>query len=222
MIFLKVNYLKTKPIIVLGAGGHAGVCIDALKQSHRSILGVVAPEKPKKNFYDISFLGDDHSVLNYDPADVELVNGIGFLPGNTLRQSLFMRFKKEGYSFAKVIHPSAIIAESCILNEGVQVFAGAVLQPFVTLGENSIINTSASIDHDCVISAHAHIAPGVILSGIVIIGEETFIGAGSVVAHNITIGEKAVVASGQSIYQDVGANQVVIRKIQNQQTGLLA
>ena len=59
--------------------------------------------------------------------------------------------------------------------------AGAVLQPGVLVGRNTVINTSASIAHDCRVGQHCHIAPGVTLSGGVEVGDNVLIGAGATV-----------------------------------------
>ncbi len=91
-------------------------------------------------------------------------------------------------SFETVIHPSAVIAPEVHIDDGVQVMAGAIVQPGSWLGENVIINTGARVDHDCTIDAHAHVAPGVTLSGNVHVGNGAHIGAGATVIQGIKVG----------------------------------
>jgi UDP-perosamine 4-acetyltransferase len=95
-----------KPVIVLGAGGHAKVLIEALRQSGRKIAGVTDPEKTAgEEYFGATVLKDDDAVLNVSPDEVELVNGIGAMPGKDLRWRLAERMEGEGYSFSQVIPP---------------------------------------------------------------------------------------------------------------------
>jgi sugar O-acyltransferase (sialic acid O-acetyltransferase NeuD family) len=198
------NITEGKPVILLGAGGHAKVLINTLLLLKREILGYVVAEKMDKvEMLGIQHLGDDEDVLQYNPQSVELVNGLGVLPGKTVRWKLDNDFSVEGYSFMTVVHPSAVVALDVKLSEGVQVMAGSVIQPGVEIGRATIINTKVSIDHDCDIGEYCHIAPGVTMSGDVTVGKNVHIGTGSSVTQGITISDHAIVGAGSLVYKDV-------------------
>ena len=72
-------------------------------------------------------IGDDSAISAYSNDAVELVNGLGSVGDTALRAGIYYKFKKLGYSFRQVTHPYAILAKDCILGEGVQVMAGAVV-----------------------------------------------------------------------------------------------
>ena len=129
------------------------------------LLGYYAPEKSSHEaFKNIEYLGVDQNLLeHFSSSEVELVNGIGMLPGNMMRQKIYNLFS--GYNFATLIHPSATVSLNASLSEGVQVMAGAVIQNGTTIEKNVIINTKSSIDHGCNIGAHTHIAVGATLCG---------------------------------------------------------
>lgn len=150
----------------------------------------------------VKIIGDDSYIDNCSTEDIYLVNGVGSAGSMGLRKSIYDKFK-EKYSFATVIHPSTIISSNVELAEGVQVMAGAIIQPGCYIGINSIINTGASIDHDCCIGCHVHIAPGCILSGTVSIGCCTHIGTGCVVIQGKTIGHNTLVGAGSLILHNV-------------------
>ena len=100
------------------------------------------------------------------------MNGVGSARSTANRQDVYDRFTREGYCFATVIHPSAIVAPEVQIKDGVQIMAGAILQPGSRIGSNAIVNTGAIVDHDCIVGEHAHIAPGAVLSGGVHVGRE--------------------------------------------------
>jgi UDP-perosamine 4-acetyltransferase len=198
---------ETKPLIILGAGGHAKVLIAALMSGPAKILGIAERVGCYRtgDVLGIPIIGDDDSVLQYSPQDVQLINGLGMVTSMESRQELFEKFVALGYHFATVLHATAVISTDVCLSEGVQVMAGAVIQPGTVVGKNSILNTNASVDHDCLIANHVHIAPGATLSGGIRVGEGTLVGAGAVVIQSIEIGSQCVVAAGAVVIHDVAA-----------------
>jgi len=194
-----------RPKIIIGAGGHASVLISVLKTLNINILGIVDVEFNKigKKQKDIPVLGNDDKIMSYLPDDIELVNGIGSISSTEKRKDVYVKFKKDGYSFASVVHPSAIIMNDVQLGEGVQIMAGAIVQTGCVIGNNSIINTGAIVDHDCIIGEHVHIAPGVVLSGGINIGDMTHIGAAATIIQGIEIGQRVVVGAGAVVIADI-------------------
>lgn len=192
----------TKPIIILGAGGHSKVLINILLNQERDVLGYVAPEI-NTNFNDkLAYLGKDQIIYDYKPEDIDLVNGLGSLPGKEERWKLDNNFSK-GYTFSTIVDNSSILASDVILEEGVQIMAGCVIQPGTRIGRGTIVNTKSSIDHDCTIGKECHIAPGVTMSGGVNIGERVHIGTGSSIIQSITIGNNVVIGAGSIIREDI-------------------
>ena len=202
-----------KKILILGAGGHARVLLDALLLQKRSILGILDQSNKKKGqtVLGTQVLGDDELLKQYSPQDVELVNGVGSIDVRSCeqRQDIYNKAKTLGFKFAQVIHPTAIIAKDAMLGEGTQVMAGAVVQSGSHIGNNVIINTGALIDHDAVIGDHTHIAPGVTLSGNVQIGLLCQIGVGAKIIQGIKIGDQTLIGAGAIITQNVGSNKKV-------------
>lgn len=192
-------------VIVLGAGGHARVVIDALRSAGHSVAGVCAPElaQGQSGPLGVPAIGDEAALAKLGPAKHLLANGVGSVGKADLRKALFERWTAQGWRFITVTHPSAVVGSECVLAEGAQVMAGAVLQPGVHVGKNSIVNTSASIDHDCRIGDHVHIAPGVVLSGNVAIGAGSHLGTGAVVIHGINIGAGCLIGAGAVVTQAV-------------------
>ncbi len=200
------------PVIVIGGGGHARVAIDALQVQGANIIGCVDSNTAThgSTILGVPVLGDDDKVREYSTNSIRLVNGIGSTGVATLRRALFLRFSEMGYSFAGVIHPSAVVAGSVVMGKGVHVMAGAVIQAGVCIGDNAIINTNASVDHDCTIGDHVHVAPGCVISGDVEIGETSHIGCGAAITHGLHIGGECVVGAGAAVIRNVESATTVI------------
>lgn len=195
--------MNKKPYIIIGSGGHATVLANILLLQNKNILGCISLDK-ETSILNIPVIGDDGFLLsNFKSDEILLVNGIGSTHQPTLRRKIFQTYKEHDYQFATVIHPSVILPLHYQLAEGVQLMAGATIQPNVQIGENSIVNTRASIDHDCIIGAHVHIAPGVTLSGNVNIKDYCHIGTGTTIIQNITIGQYSLIGAGSLVIQDI-------------------
>jgi UDP-perosamine 4-acetyltransferase len=195
----------TKPVVVLGGGGHARVVIDALRSAGLAIAGVIDP-KPEVAAtlpQGVPWLGKDLALAK--PAAVRVAIGVGSLDvgAKNPRPRLFSAVKAAGFEVVSFRHPSAILAGDVALGEGTQVMAGAILQTGVRTGQNCIVNTGASLDHDCRLGDHVHVAPGVVLSGTVEVGDGAHLGTGAVVIQNIRIGAEAMIAAGAVVTRDV-------------------
>ena len=197
---------KNISIFILGAGGHAKVLLDCLRfRNDINILGIldIDPKRVGHSILGIPVIGQEDDLLkNHSPDSVQLVNGIGSTGITNQRENIFKKFKKAGFLFFNVIHPTAYIGADVSLGEGVQLMAGCTIQPGSRIGNNVTVNTHAAIDHDCDIADHVHIAPGAICCGEVTIGQGTHLGCGAIVRQRITIGEQSLIAAGSVVIRD--------------------
>jgi UDP-perosamine 4-acetyltransferase len=197
-------------IVIFGGGGHASVLASTLRLLGYSILGFTDPSPEMSSLSDIAYLGDDQVLDDFSEDEIQCVVGLGSTRDTSRRADLFTLYRRTGFSFPAIIHPSASVAREAELGIGAQIMAGAVVQTGAVVGDNVIVNTSASIDHDCHIGKHVHVAPGATLSGNVTVEERTHIGAGAVVIQDVHIGRKAIVGAGAVVVKDVPPNTVVM------------
>ena len=196
----------------MGAGGHAKVVADTLLDTGANIRGFVdrGPKKSVDSILGIAVIFGETFILNLDPSEVRLCNGVGYFGRDTHRRDVYESFAQKGYVFEQVVHPSAIIGREVNVGNGAQIFAGTIVQSGTSVGADTIINTAVSVDHDCVIGDHVHIAPGAKLSGDVSIGNEVMIGTGASVIHGISIGARSIVGAGAAVIRNVTADTVAV------------
>ena len=194
-----------KPVIIIGAGGHAKVLVDLVLASGSEIIGLtdVDASRHGTELLGCLVLGTDDIIADHDIDKIELVVGVGSTAPSNLRRNVYERYAMQGYTFQRCIHPSAIIGGEVEIKDGAQIMAGTVIQPGTQIGKNTIVNTRASIDHDCKIGDQVHVAPGVTLGGTVTIGDGAHIGTGSCIIENINIGKDAMIAAGACVVKDV-------------------
>jgi sugar O-acyltransferase (sialic acid O-acetyltransferase NeuD family) len=202
-----------KPLVLLGAGGHAKVLLSLAQAAGLQLLGVCDPvlsSQGVSHWRGISVLGGDEALDTLDPESVGLINGVGQLVGGKGRRNIFATLKAKGFQFPVLVHPAAWVDNTAILHEGVQVMAGAVIQADAVIGLNSIINTRAGVDHDCCLGADVHVAPGATLCGDVQVQDRAFIASGATVIQGLTVGEDAVVGAGAVLVRDLAARQILL------------
>jgi sugar O-acyltransferase (sialic acid O-acetyltransferase NeuD family) len=197
-------------VLLIGSGGHASVLLEMLIEQKINILGYVSPLPAinQKLFSDFHWFKSDENILQFDKTVVKLVNGIGSLPGNTLRADFYNKYKDLGYSFATQVSEGAGVSRYATLEEGVQVMRGAIIQTGTSIGYNSIVNTGSIVDHDCSIGSNNHIAPGVTISGVVTSQSNVHFGTGSSVIQSININENVVIGAGTTITKDIDKNTI--------------
>ncbi len=199
----------TRRVVVLGAGGHARVLLDALRLLGDDVVGCIDPD-PAAGLPGVPRLGGDEAFATLDPAGVLLVNGLGSIASTALRRRVHADATARGFAFATVVHPSAVVARDVVLAAGAQVCAGAVLQTGARVLDDALVNTRASVDHDSVVGAHAHVAPGAVVCGGVTIGDGAHVGTGAVLVQGVRIGADALVGAGAVVLRDVAAGRRVV------------
>lgn len=195
----------SRPVALIGSGGHAKVLLAALRCLHWTVSGIVdtRPGQGADMALGLPVLGDDAWLLSRGADFAGLVNGIAGASLPALRELVYRRFTEAGFRFPSLLHPNSFVDENVSLGQGAQVMAGAIIQPGATIGDNSIINTGSVIDHDCRIGCHTHVAPGCTLSGDVNVGDGTLVGVGTTVRQGIRIGTKCIIGAGSVVISDI-------------------
>ena len=200
-----------KPLIILGAGGHAKVVAESIVQSDRyTIMGFIdtlSPQRRGEAFCGSTLLGGLDALDTVQSLGVSrAVIAIG---DNTARQSAARLAIEHGLTLPSVTDPSAIVSPSAIVGDGSVLLPGSIINAAVTLGKLCILNTAASIDHDCRIGRASHLCPGVRLAGSVQVGDGVLIGTGAVVLPGIKIGDGATIGAGSVVTRDVAGESTV-------------
>jgi sugar O-acyltransferase (sialic acid O-acetyltransferase NeuD family) len=117
--------------------------------------------------------------------------------------------KARGARFATLVHPSAVVARSARLGDGVVVCPHAVVSADATLGELVAVNALCGVGHDVVVGAWSTLSAQVDLTGAVQVGECCFFGSGARVLPNITVGAEARIGAGAVVMRKVAAGAVM-------------
>ncbi len=188
-------------VLVFGAGGHARVCLDALRDDPRiEVAGCVSADGLGIDHLDTPVIGRDDPGI---AASVGATHAFVAIGDNEVRRRVTERCVAAGLSIVIARAGSAVVSPSARLGAGTLLAPGAVVNAATEIGEGVIVNTNATIDHDCRIGAFAHVAPAVALAGGVVVGAGALVGIGARVLPGVCVGEGAVVGAGAVVIADV-------------------
>lgn len=197
--------MSAKPVVVLGAGGHARVVLEALAGRGAKIAALLDPDRSLwgREVDGAPVAGGDDKLSEFPPARFGAAVGVGAARDTRRRRRLHEALTAAGYALEPVVAASAVVARSARLEPGAQVLTRAVVHPGSSIGEGAVVNTGAIVEHDCTVAEHAFVGPAAVLCGGVKVGAGAFIGAAAVVLPGVSIGAGALVAAGAVVRADV-------------------
>lgn len=203
--------MMTKRLILVGCGAFARELInwvDDLVDMGKSIpiSGFLDdnPEALSAFSYSVPYIS---SIQSYIPEDGdELLMTVG---DPKAKKKLFAELKEKGASFAQLIHPSAVVARTARLGEGVVVCPQAFVSADAIVGELCAINGNASVGHDVKLGSFSTLSSHVDLTGWVQVDECVFFGSGARVLPKVKIGAGARIGAGAVVMRSLPADAVV-------------
>lgn len=184
-----------KKVIIVGFGGHAKSVADSIRRQGIYEISGYTDSEDKNN--ELAYLGTDDCIEEIFKSGItNAVIGVGFLGKGNIRERIYEKLKKIGFSFPVVVDPSAIVSEDTVINEGTFVGKKSVINSGSVIGKMCIINTASIIEHDCVVDDYTHIAVGAVLCGGVSVGKRTLIGANSTIIQCRTVEDNSIIPAG--------------------------
>ena len=141
-----------KSLLIIGAGGHGQVVFEIAQSLGYEIIDFLDDN------YDeaIGKIDDIEKFLEYENAFC----GIG---NNQFRGVIIDRLQNAGYKIPALIHQTAYVSISAIVEDGVVIEPKAIVNAHSVIKTGSIISVGAIVDHDVVIGKCAHINSGSIV-----------------------------------------------------------
>ncbi len=190
-----------KRLAILGASGHGKVVADTAECCGWQVIEFfddARSQAVRNGAWNV--VGDTallKSMLHtYDGVLVAIGN-------NRIRHCKLRELEEAGARLCTLVHPAAAVSRYALLESGVVIFAGAVVNADARIGPGAILNTGCSVDHDCILGAGVHVSPGARLAGGVRVGDLSWIGIGASVRQLVQIGEEVTVGAGAVVVSDV-------------------
>ena len=199
--------MHTDGCVIIGAGGHGKVVLDAYLRARPGATVELRDDAPEKSGMHV--LGVRVTVPLGPIAHLGAPCHVA-IGDNGRRRGLGVTILDAGLALISIIHPEASVSADASIGRGAFIAARAVVAPSAVVEDGVIVNHGAVVDHDCRVGAWSHVAPGSVLGGGVTIGRACLIGSGAVVLPGLTIGDESVVGAGAIVTRSVPAGVTVI------------
>lgn len=196
-------------IVIVGAGGFGREVLWLIRDINRhtptwDVVGVIDDYHQGPEVDGVPLLGTLECCR--DHTDCRFVVAFGSPEAKRSVVSEHLRNAR----FATLVHPTAIVADTATIGEGVVVCAYCIISINVHLGDHVGVNPASTVLHDTVVGDYTSIMPAANISGNVRIGEGVYIGTGAKIIHRVEVGG----------HSTIGAGAVVIRNVEEKQTAV--
>ena len=199
--------MPTSVCLIIGAGGHAKVVVDAWQRANPGAVAEIRDDDPDKAGTTMLGTAVATPIGQAGALRRECHVAIG---DNAARRRIAELIAQAGGTLVQIRHPDAKVSAHALIEPGAFVAALAIVAADARVGRAAIVNHGAIVDHDCRVGAWTHIAPRAVLGGKVRIGEGCLIGSGAVVLPGLSIGDGSIVGAGAVVCRDVPAGATVI------------
>ena len=204
---------------MVGAGGFGREAVEVV----RAVNAAQRRESGADRWDLLGFLDDDPSLQGATVSGVPVVGGLAELagypdaqlvlctghPGNfASKRGIAERLGLDPARYGTLVHPTAVVPESCHLGPGTVLLAGVVLTVDVHVGAHVGVMPQVVLTHDDHVEDYAILGAGVRLAGGVRIGSGAYVGSGALVRENRSVGAGALVGMGSVVTHDIPAGQV--------------
>jgi UDP-perosamine 4-acetyltransferase len=200
--------MKRERIVIVGAGGHAREVMEILLSCQRvgvdvEPIGFVddGSEGPE-TLNGFPVLGDLTRLDGMDRADLGVICAVGT---PSVCFTLVERVRALGFRVTSAIAPTAWIATSARVGEGVMIFPNVVVNANAVIGDHVSLNVGSSVSHDSQVGPFCSVGPGARLAGNVTLGARCFVGMGANIVHGVSIGDGCVIGAGSVVLHDLPA-----------------
>lgn len=176
--------MSNEKVIIIGAGGHSKVVIDALLSSKKyEIIGFL-DDGNTSEVLGIKKIGSISEINKFENTKFHIAIG-----NNEIRRKISEIIPKE--KLLTIIHRTAYIAKDTFIKEGCYVGANVVINPGAKIGKCSIINTGSIVEHDCILEEFTHLSYRVL------------VGSGSKVRKNVYVEMGIIIKREKEVERDI-------------------
>ncbi len=196
--------------MIVGAGGFGREVLtwarDAWPDGASRIRGFLAESRAGETVpgTSLAVLGDPQTFpVGSDDAYI-LAIGVP-----VVRRHVAEILQGRGARFVTLVHPTAVVAPSASIGEGVILCPYSVVSDSTRVGRFALINYHASLGHDSSIGDFAVLSPYATLGGGAAAEDDVFLGLHASIAPGRRVGAGTKVSANSAVLSDVPALSIV-------------
>lgn len=199
----------SKKVVIIGGEGNGGVIAACIEDNRKrfgdlewEVAGFVNDYEKQVCGYPVLGGTDDVQELLKNP-EYHFMWGIHMIGRNILTEKVFRKVNIPKDRFAKIIHKTAFVSESAILDPGVFVMSNCYIGPQTHIGQCTLMMANSLIGHNTDVGPLCHFSVGSITSSYITIGLCSDVTLGAKVIEKRKIGNFAVAGAGSLVTHDI-------------------
>jgi sugar O-acyltransferase (sialic acid O-acetyltransferase NeuD family) len=206
-----------KPVVIFGVGDFARVAAEYLAaDSPHPVAGFTVHERhlPEGRTLSGRPVTAFETLLETHPPDAySMFVAVGYSRCNQARAEVYAECRARGYELISYVNSRASVwgetrGGERRIGDNTFIFEENVIQPFATIGSNTVLWSGNHVGHDTKIGDHVFIASHAVISGNCTIGDYTFVGVNATFRDGINVAPRCVIGAAAVIMADTTEGDV--------------
>jgi sugar O-acyltransferase (sialic acid O-acetyltransferase NeuD family) len=200
-------------IVIIGAGDLAKLAHAYFRRDtpHEVVAFAVDAGFPAPDSLDgLPVIDAAGLTTEYPPERYSAFVAIGYSRMNRHRARKYAELKGMGYELVSYVSSRATYLSEHVHGDNCFILEQAVVQPFVTIGNDVVLWSGARICHDSTVGDHCFVAAGAVVLGQVRVGRNCFIGANATIRNGVEVAPATLVGAGAVIMENTRENGVYV------------
>lgn len=202
-----------KKLVIFGTGDYAEVADFYLREfSDYEVVAFTVDEQhmgKRSTFLKRPLIPFEKVAKAYPTSGYHMLIAVAYSHHNMTRKTKYEQAKEMGYTMASFIHPHNCIASDLKIGEHCFIFENQTIQPFVEIGDNTVLWSGNHIGHHSKIGSHVFIASHVVISGKCKVGDRSFIGVNATLRDNVKVSVDCFVGAFTYVNADISAGAIL-------------
>jgi acetyltransferase EpsM len=195
--------------IIYGGGGLSKMIIEHVRVTGAyQIAGIIDDNLPPgTDVIGCRVLGGVEKLAElYQQGIRTAFNSVGGIGNYHVRLRVFQTLAEAGFVCPVLVHPTAHIDPTAVLEQGVLVLAQSYVSGNARVGMGSLINNSVVVSHDNILGICTNLSPGAMLAGDVILEDYVQVGMNATINIGVRVGSRSLIGNGATVKADVPAD----------------
>lgn len=199
-----------KKVIIIGGEGNGGVIVSCIEDNRTrfndlewEVAGFLNDFEKGKTILGYPVLGGTDDIDKFLKEDYNFMYAIHMIGRNVKSEEVFLKMNIPLGRFATIIHKTAFIAKSAVLEPGVFVMSNCYVGPGVKMGHCSLMMANSLLGHNTSVGPLCHFSVGSITSSYIEIGKVADVAMGAKVLEKRKIGNYAVAGANSLVTKDI-------------------
>ncbi|MHC8492107.1 acetyltransferase [Thalassospira sp. SM2505] len=162
------------------------------------------------SFRDLPLVAFSDVVDRFSPAECDMFIAVGYVKLNQLREKFAAEAQAKGYRLLSYVSSRATTWGDTVIGENVFIFEDNTIQPFVTIGDGTILWSGNHIGHHSNIGPFCFITSHVVVSGHCQVGARCFVGVNSTISEDTIIADDNIIGPCSLIQKNTKPSEVYI------------